>query len=129
MTLRVAVTKTPTVKPHIVCAQIHDADDDVLMVRVEGKKLLVEGPGQKDVVLDVNYSLGTKFDIKIEASGGEIHMWHNGVRKLTWKTSRDGCYFKAGCYTQSNIAKGDQPESYGEVVIDKLQVEHANRRM
>lgn len=35
-----------------------------------------------------------------------------------------GCYFRAGCYTQSNTKKGDSPDSYGEVVIHELKVTH-----
>src|SRR5689334_2747063 len=40
--LREAVTQLPKVKPHVVAAQIHDAEDDVIEVRVEGEHLLVE---------------------------------------------------------------------------------------
>ena len=43
---------------------------------------------------------------------------------MDWEVDTTGCYFKAGCYTQSNESKGDKPESYGEVVIYKLVVEH-----
>ena len=36
--LRQAVTQLPTVKPHVVTAQIHDAEDDVIEVRLEGEQ-------------------------------------------------------------------------------------------
>jgi hypothetical protein len=42
MRLRQAVTKLPEAKPHVVTAQIHDEDDDVVMVRLEGTQLEVE---------------------------------------------------------------------------------------
>jgi len=37
---------------------------------------------------------------------------------------KEGCYFKAGCYTQSNTDKGDTPKSCGEVVMYGLEVTH-----
>ncbi len=33
------------VKPHIVAGQIHDADDDVIVFRLEGKKLFIDHNG------------------------------------------------------------------------------------
>jgi hypothetical protein len=127
LTATLAVTKTPPVKKHVCCLQIHDAQDDLLMVRVEGRKLLIERKSDSDVLLDGDYALGTRFDLKIEASGGSIKAWHNGQLKMDWKSDRKGCYFKAGCYTQSNPDQGDAPDSYGEVVIHRLQVVHRSK--
>ena len=124
MTMRVSVTRTPSVKKHVVCAQIHDADDDVIMIRLEGTKLLIERASTSDVLLEPNYKLGTPFALKIQADRGHIKVWHNGVLKLNWKVSYTGCYFKAGCYTQSNPSKGDAADAFGEVIIYQLQVEH-----
>lgn len=124
MTMRVSVTRTPSVKKHVVCAQIHDSDDDVLMVRLEGTKLLIERDSTSDILLEPNYKLGTSFALKIQADRGHIKVWYNGVLKLNWKVSRTGCYFKAGCYTQSNPSKGDAADAFGEVIIYQLQVEH-----
>lgn len=124
MTMRAAITATPSVKRHVVCAQIHDATDDVMMIRLEGTKLLIERNSDGDAVLDPEYKLGTPFVVKIQAANGAIKVWYNGDPKLDWKVSRRGCYFKAGCYTQSNVSKGDAAESYGEVVIYQLAVEH-----
>ena len=42
MQLRMAISQVPDVKQHVVAAQIHDADDDLLMLRLEGTKLFVE---------------------------------------------------------------------------------------
>lgn len=124
MTINQAITATPPVKKHVVCAQIHDAKDDLMMVRLEGKKLFVERNKIGDVMLDANYVLGTKFEVKIEAENGRVKVWYNDELKMDWQVSANGCYFKAGCYTQSNPSKGDKPESFGEVVIYKLQVKH-----
>ena len=124
LTLTQAITAVPPVKKHVVCAQIHDADDDLMMVRLEGKKLFVERNKIADVPLDNNYKLGTKFKIKIQAADKQVKVWYNGDLKMDWKVSAKGCYFKAGCYTQSNPSKGDKPESYGEVLIYDLKVDH-----
>jgi hypothetical protein len=42
MRLRQALTQFPAVKPHVVTAQIHDAEDDVIEVRLQANRLLVE---------------------------------------------------------------------------------------
>ena len=49
---------------------------------------------------------------------------HNGQYIYTYNVSTSGCYFKAGCYTQSNTSKGDASTAYGEVVIYSLSVKH-----
>lgn len=125
LTASLAVTHLPAVKPHVVCAQIHDADDDLIEIRLEGKKLQVERSGESSVVFERNYTIGTPFDLKIEAGGGHVRVYYNGEEKLDWPVARRGCYFKAGCYTQSNTKKGDAADDYGEVLIKKLEL--ANR--
>ena len=126
MTITQAITALPPVKSHVVAGQIHDAGDDVMMIRLEGKKLFIERNKVGDVMLDANYKLGAKFVVRLEASDGHIRVWYNDALKMDWEKTANGCYFKAGCYTQSNTAKGDKSESYGEVVIYDLKVEHAN---
>jgi len=127
MTAALAILQTPLVKKHVVCAQVHDAEDDLMMVRLEGKKLFVERNDLPAVRLDSNYKLGTRFLIKIEAAKGHVKLWYNEQLKMDWVVSRQGCYFKAGCYTQSNIKKGDLATATGEVIIYRLQVAHENR--
>lgn len=124
MTLRAQINQLPPAKPHVVCAQIHDADDDLMMVRLERKKLFIERNDIGDIPLDDDYELGTAFDIKIEAADGVVKLWHNDELKMTWEVTTDGCYFKAGCYTQSNPDRGDEPDAYGEVILHALTVEH-----
>lgn len=124
MTMIVAITKTPPIKSHVVCAQIHDAGDDVVMVRLEENKLFIERNSHAPVALDTNYILSTPFLLKIQAADGQIRVWHDGGLKMNWKVLAKGCYFKAGCYTQSNPDKGDAPDSFGEVVIYRLKVSH-----
>ena len=127
LTARLAILELPPVKRHVVCAQIHDPGDDLLMIRLEGTKLFVERNDTGDASLDRNYTLGTPFDLEIEGGGGEVVVRYNGAEKLRWAVSRDGCYFKAGCYTQSNPEKGDAADAAGAVVIYELGVRRGER--
>jgi hypothetical protein len=120
LTLKASITHIPARKPHVVCAQIHDAKSDLLMIRLEGEKLFIERGEGGDVMLDRHYQLGTPFDVKIEAGQGRVKTWFNGEEKMDWPIQRSGCYFKAGCYTQSNPDRGDDPAAYGEVIIYEL---------
>lgn len=124
MTIRQAITHLPEVKPHVVAGQIHDAEDDVVMIRLEDTNLFVEGGAEDLGTLDPAYVLGTVFTIRVEASGGEIRIWYDDGAPIVVTRSGDGMYFKAGCYTQSNTERGDDPAAYGEVVIYDLTVEH-----
>lgn len=124
MTVQEAITHLPVVKPQVVAGQIHDASDDVVMVRLEGRHLFVEHNGTNLGDLDANYQLGTIFTVKIEVSGGHVRVSYNGVQEVDYAEAGSGWYFKAGCYTQSNVGKGDAASAYGEVVIYGLSVTH-----
>lgn len=124
MTIRQAITHLPDVKPHVVAGQIHDASDDVIMIRLERNHLFVEAGGDEIGVLDPAYVLGTPFTVQITARDGYIQVSYNGELKVHYNQSGSGYYFKAGCYTQSNPSKGDAADAYGEVIIYSLQVSH-----
>lgn len=124
MTITQAITHLPAVKNHIVAGQIHDASDDVIMIRLEGSQLFVESGGKSIGGLDSNYTLGTIFTIRIVATESAVNVYYNNILKVTYKKAGSGYYFKAGCYTQSNPSKGDSPDDYGEVVIYNLAIEH-----
>ena len=125
--LRQAVTRLPTVKPHVVTAQIHDAEDDVLEVRLEGGKLIASyNDGRTDVTLDPRYSLGTPYDLTITAASGRIRVYYNGAKKLDIAKRGSGWYFKSGSYVQSNTSKGDKPSAVGVVVIYKIDAKHTS---
>lgn len=119
-----AITALPTEKPHVVAAQIHDDSDDVVMVRLEGTRLFVEGGGDELGLLDDDYTLGTPFTVELVASEGVITVTYEGTTEVTVERDATGCYFKAGCYTQSNLEQGDEADAYGEVVILDLVLEH-----
>jgi hypothetical protein len=123
--VRQAITRLPQVRPHLVAAQIHDADDDVMLVRLEGGRLLVEyEDGDREVVIDPAYRLGTPYDLRIVAAASRVQVYYNGRLGAEIPESGSGWYFKAGSYLQSNPDKGDDPDAVGEVVIYSLQVTH-----
>jgi hypothetical protein len=123
--LRQAVTRLPIVKPHVVTAQIHDAEDDVIEVRLEGRKLLVTyDNGSDKITLDPAYVLDTPYDLEIDATGGHIRVSYNATPKADITTSGSGWYFKTGSYVQSNPSRGDTPDAVGQVVLYSLTVQH-----
>lgn len=127
MTVTEAIYNTPVVKQEVVVAQIHDAKDDVIEVRLSANKTLEVIHDSKHYgVLDPKYVLGTVFTIRIVAFNGKITVFYNDMTtpKVSIAAKNKGCYFKAGCYTQSNTTKGDKPDAYGEVWMYKVAVEH-----
>ncbi len=125
MTIRQAITALPPGKPHVVAGQIHDAEDDLVMIRLEDAHLFVEGNGDELGDLDNNYQLGTEFTVQIVAENGTIDIYYEDLATPAVTVERDaeGCYFKAGAYTQSNLDY-DEADAFGEVVIRELSVEH-----
>lgn len=124
MTLRQRVTKLPPVKPEVVCGQIHNTDPQVL-VTLYGTLLTVRFYQLGfNITLDGNYRTGTWMDLVITASGGYVDVVYNGVPKAHVATDIGGCYFKAGCYVQSNASTGDTAGSFGEVEIVSLVISH-----
>ena len=118
-----AITKTPTAKPEVVSAQIHDTEDDVLQIRLEGTTLSVQyDDGKGEAVLDPAYQLGTPFRVTIVVTADGIAVSYNGEHKTDIKTSGSGWYWKVGAYVQSNPSKGEAPDAVGEVVVYSLDM-------
>jgi len=123
--VRQAVTALPDAKPHVVTAQIHDAEDDVVEIRLEGSRLLAEyDDGDGSVELDPDYRLGTFYDLAIVAAAGRVRVLYDGVEAADLPLSGDEWYFKVGSYVQSNPERGDRPEVVGTVVVERLRVKH-----
>ena len=123
--VREAFTKLPDAKPEVVGVQIHDAADDVLQIRLEGQKLMVQyHDGKSEAILDPNYKLGTPFDTRIVAADGKVDVLYNGEKKAELPLSGSGWYWKVGAYVQSNGSKGDGASSSGEVVVYRADVQH-----
>jgi hypothetical protein len=126
MTIVQAITHLPEVKPHVVAGQIHDAEDDVVVIRLEDRRLFVDQGGTNIGDLESNYTLGDVFTVRFVAGEGRIDVYYEDMTApvVTYPVDTDGCYFKAGTYTQSNTERGDAPEAYGEVEIYDLAVTH-----
>lgn len=125
MVVNQAVTHLPVVKPEVITAQVHDSNDDVIVVKLTGPHhLYAEHNSTKLGDLDTNYNLGSFFTVSIIAAGGHIIILYNGIQKVDYPIASSGDYFKAGCYTQSNVSKGDAADAYAEVQIRSLSFTH-----
>jgi hypothetical protein len=121
-----AITKTPSAKPEVVAAQIHDGSDDVMQIRLEGKTLMVQyNDGKSEIVIDPNYALGTPYNVRIVAEGGKVDVLYNGQKKAELPLSGSGWYWKVGAYVQSSTDKGESPDATGEVTVYSLKCVHA----
>ena len=129
-----ANTHLPVEKPHVVAGQIHASGDDLTVFRLERKKLFVDLNGNDGPTLTDNYNLGDIFTVAFIAGNGKVTYEYNGepvrddngnIFELDCGNERD-CYFKAGCYTQSNVDQGDEPDAYGEVIIYSFFVSHGD---
>ncbi|MEJ3744910.1 polysaccharide lyase family 7 protein [Actinomycetes bacterium KLBMP 9797] len=122
----VAVIAAPKKKPQVVCGQIHNGGEDILEIMYDGKKKAIVyrwfGESQDDKLI-TGYELGTFFTLRIDVADGKVNISINGDLKATKSVSKSGCYFKAGCYTQSNMEKeGGDASQFGEVWIKNLRV-------
>lgn len=116
-----AFTHLPGGKPHVVAMQIHGANDDITVLRLEGSTLYVtKGDTTHHASLGA-YTLGTRMTVKVVANSGGIKWYKNGTLKASVGGTYSGCYFKTGCYTQANTSSGS---GYGEVKIWRVTVTH-----
>lgn len=123
MTVEETVTHLPRGKDHVVVAQIHDADDDVTVFRVEGSKIYVtNGDTTHYRLVTDSYALGTRFQVRFVAGNGRIQAYFDDKLVATLEKKSSGDYFKAGAYTQANCDTSDpcSDDNYGEVVIHRL---------
>jgi hypothetical protein len=119
-----AITHLPVVKPQVVAGQIHGPSDDLTVFRLEGQHLFIDLNGTAGPTLTTQYKLGDIFTVAFVAHNGGVDYYYNGQFIYTYKISASGCYFKTGCYTQSNTSKGDAATAYGEVVVYGVSVTH-----
>lgn len=127
MDVEQAIMATPRRYPSVVTAQIHDEDDDIILIKYRDGRLFVDGDDSDfKETLDDNYRLGTRFKVRIQATEGLIRVTYNDSRTVVYEKASDSMYFKAGAYNQSNLEKypDESPNSYGEVVIYELKVTH-----
>ncbi len=128
LTVDEKVTTLPTGRPNIVIAQIHDANDDVSVFRVEGTSLwITDGNTSHGYLVDSNFTLNKRVTLKFEVSGGKIKYYYNGqLVPYTQSKSFSGAYFKAGAYVQANCGNASpcSDSNYGEVVMYSVAVTH-----
>lgn len=125
MVVTEAITRLPSKKPHVVSAQVHGKTEAPIMIRLEGSDLLVTSYGKNVTTLTKSYKLGTAFTVKIVAEGGVFTVFYDDKQAARVPLALDGCYFKAGVYTQSSTSKGEKAGEVGEVVIYDLKVTHS----
>jgi hypothetical protein len=110
----------------VVIAQVHDDEDDVVMVKVwpDGRVTAEfskgKGKGSVSIELEDNYKFGTPYIVHILTTEQGFYVTFNH-KTVSKGITRDNCYFKFGSYPQSN-AEGD----YALVVIiaDSLHMSH-----
>lgn len=121
MEAELAFTHLPSSKPHVVGMQVHDANDDVSVLRLEGTDLwITNGDNTHGKKIMSGYQLGTKITVRLEVGGGDVRWFLNGVQAHLIGKNVSGGYFKAGAYQQAGHSGSD----YGEVIIYKLKVTH-----
>lgn len=132
MVIDQAITHLPNARTDggtaaVVVGQIHDADDDICVFRLEGRKLwLTSGNNTHYKLITDGYELGTRFKVAFSVLKDVVSVFFNGelVDRLPAKFS--GAYFKAGAYTQAN-SKNSKPAdatNYGEVIVYAVTVAH-----
>ncbi len=129
MYIKQSINRVPPEKPHVVAGQIHDSDDDLIVVRLEGERLFIDLNGDDGPTLRSRYRLGDVFEVKLDAHDGVVDVYFDDMDRVFWtydsRSARaSGCYFKAGAYPQSNPDRGDSPSAVGEVEIFDLRVTH-----
>jgi hypothetical protein len=125
MELTQRITHLPVVKPQLVCGQIHGETEYLILVVLDGNLLYVRYKDEVAGILDNDYQLGTYFNMTIQASQGYVDVYCNGVHLVHQAMQDNDCYFKAGCYLQSNTSTGDLPTAFGQVEIASLVVSHS----
>ena len=64
------------------------------------------------------------YTLEIVAANGMVEVLYNGESKVRLNRLSLGCYFKVGCYTQSNVQSGAAPEDFAQVIVYDLTVTH-----
>lgn len=114
----------------VVGAQIHDADDDVSVFRLEsgGKLWVTKGDNTHYALADEAYRLGAIFEARFVVWRDVVQAYYNGTLVTAIKGKFSGAYFKAGCYTQANKANSPPAtdQNYGEVIVFTARASHAD---
>jgi hypothetical protein len=134
---RSRITHVAFERPWICFFQIHDASSDLVRVQTEGDPGATTGleivarrtpPGGSEIrtVLRTGYSVGTWISWEIEIDAGRLRIWLDGVVVLdVTGMGTSGCYYKTGCYLQTNTIKenGDASQ-WGAVEMEAGSLQH-----
>lgn len=112
----------------VTIAQLHDADDDRIMIVYDGGKVYAEygngkGAGGTRVEIISSYTLGQvvgKIALNINSSGFRIFV--DDVQKSHVSRFGSGFYFKAGCYPQKSSSEADS--DFAQTRIGGIVVNH-----
>lgn len=142
-----SINRLPEMKSHVVAGQIHDDDDDVTVVRLEGTKLwMTDGNDKMDPPITESYQAGAPFEIMFVVEDDETLLYYRQRPDLgtgdappepfdlseptrTLQRRYVEAYFKAGSYVQSACdgdrkVDGEACSAYAEVEIFELEVSH-----
>eukprot|EP01119_Soliformovum_irregulare_P002678 TRINITY_DN12936_c0_g1_i1.p1 TRINITY_DN12936_c0_g1~~TRINITY_DN12936_c0_g1_i1.p1 ORF type:complete len:225 (+),score=28.23 TRINITY_DN12936_c0_g1_i1:115-789(+) len=123
MTVEETVVHLPDKRPEVVTAQILSQHGPKMQIRLNNNSLLIQHATRE--ILQADYVLGTRYRIDIVAEQSRIRVYYNNVLKASWEETCTDCYFKAGCYTQSNLSF-DPPSAYGQTIIYSLTTKHTS---
>lgn len=136
MTYSASVVEFPPTKQQVVTGQIHDDEDDVIMIRHTNDKKIIEviQDTTKYGILDDKYEVGQIYTIRISAQDGKIVVSYqkdgqsdNEIKIINIPNMKyTGCYFKTGCYTQSNLSKEPSGKGKGSVRLYGAIVRHGD---
>ena len=131
---RVSVNHVGAVEKQVTFMQLHDADDDRVMILYEGTSATSgdiwaewgNGKGQggtRDHIMA--YTLGQvipKIALNINASGFKVYLNDSPTPVAETARTATGCYFKAGCYPQKSASESDS--DFAQVRIGGIVVNH-----
>lgn len=138
MTIIGCTTILPRTRPSTVIGQIHRGGDDVIEVRCwkprRSPSIVIDVFHNKTNygILNPNYTLGDKYEIKLVASNGIIHVFYEDIQtpKLNIPSRYETCFFKAGSYIQCNPTSHSAPmDDFTESWLYSLKVEHGEHEM
>ena len=122
------VTRLPSATPKLVLAQIHHGDDDLIRIRCLRKYGIVTidvsyNDQEALGVLDSNYTLKSTYNIQVEVFNNTLNVFYNtrDQAAVTLPVSQDNCFFKIGCYPQSDKKSSTD---FGETWVYSVNTTH-----
>lgn len=130
---KISVNHVGAVEKQVTMMQVHDEEDDRVMIRYEGTSEtqgdifadfgLGKGQGAQSVEIISNYTLGVvvnKIAVNVNSFGFRVFV--NDVLVASHAASASGLYFKGGCYPQRSSAEADS--DFAQVRMGPLVINH-----